>query len=113
MLLTSKQCNESPHEVDVTAIPMYWLVGSDRLRMLMERTGTGASISIRDLAKACGASKSTIGALLTGEQASVPAEVAYRIAETIGCDVLILFAPVGRGSAADEAGRAGIRAVSA
>jgi transcriptional regulator with XRE-family HTH domain len=85
------------HEVNVSpGTPMYWLVSGDLLRTLMERTGTGASISIRELADKIGVPKSTIGALLTGDQLSVPADIAYDIAAAIGVDVLILWSPVGR-----------------
>ncbi|MEU6342149.1 helix-turn-helix transcriptional regulator [Streptomyces sp. NPDC046977] len=75
---------------------MFALVSADLLRTLMERTGTGQPISIRQLADSVGVPHGTIGNLLTGEQKSVPQDVAYSICERIGVDLLILFAPLGR-----------------
>jgi transcriptional regulator with XRE-family HTH domain len=72
------------------------LVNADLLRQLMQRTGTGSRISIRDLADAAGVPHGTIGNLLTGEQYTVPADKAAAIARVIGVDVLILFEPLGR-----------------
>lgn len=73
--------------------PMYKLVDRDLLRRLMERTGTGASISIRALADVVGVPHGTIGNLLSGYQESVPSDVAHRIATVIGVALLILWAP--------------------
>ncbi|MFI8853624.1 helix-turn-helix domain-containing protein [Streptomyces sp. NPDC053499] len=97
MLDSSKQCNDFSHEVDVsTNAPMYKLLDSDLLRRLMERTGTGASMSIRGLSAASGVPRSTIHNLLTGAQQSIPSDTAHALARAIGVDLLILFAPVGR-----------------
>ena len=86
-------------EVNMTSgTPMYGLVSPDLLRTLMERTGTGAKLSIRELAEKASVPKSKVGALLTGAQATVPAEDAYAIARAIGVDTLILWYPVGRAS---------------
>jgi len=76
-----------------TPAPMYRLVDRDLLRRLMERTGSGAPVSIRDLAAAVGVPHGTIGNLLSGYQESVPADIAHRIAAQIGVAVLILWAP--------------------
>ena len=97
MLHPSKQCNDLLHEVDVaTHASLYKLIDPELLRTLMKRTGSGASVSVRELATLTSIPRSTIGALLTGVQQSVPEASAHAIAEAIGVDVLILFTPVGR-----------------
>lgn len=97
MLKSSKQCNDLLHEVDVsTHAPLYKLVRPELLRTLMERTGTGASVSVRELAALAGVPRSTIGALLTGVQQAVQEAAAHAIVEALGVDLLVLFAPVGR-----------------
>lgn len=75
---------------------MYAVVSGDRLRMLMERTGTGDSVNTRQLAKAAGVSHGTIGALITGDQRVVPERKARAIAARIGVDLLVLFIPMER-----------------
>ncbi|MFJ2609867.1 helix-turn-helix domain-containing protein [Streptomyces sp. NPDC091279] len=74
--------------------PVYRLVGPDLLRTLMQRTGTGAPVAIRELATAAGVSHSTIGHLLTGQRRNVPLGTAHAIAQRIGVDLLVLFVPV-------------------
>lgn len=97
MLKPSKQCNDLPHEVDVTTpAPLYKLVRRDLLRTLMQRTGDGSAVSVRQLAHRTGAARSTIGNLLTGTQEATDVETAHKIAAAIGVDVLVLFVPVGR-----------------
>lgn len=104
MLKPSKQCNEMPHEVDMAtpdqaqnpAQPLYKLLDRELLARLMERTGTGASLSIRGLAAKAGVAHGTVGNLLTGEQESVMEHTAHAICGAIGVDLLILFAPQGR-----------------
>lgn len=73
--------------------PLYRLVDRELLRKLMERTSTGASVSIRQLGDAAGVPHQTIGNLLSGAQKSVPMDVAHAICDRIGCGVLMLFAP--------------------
>ncbi|NUH35322.1 helix-turn-helix domain-containing protein [Streptomyces samsunensis] len=108
----SNQSNTSLHEVDATnPAPMYRLLEADLMQRLMQRTGTGAKITIRELAEAVGVPHGTIGNLLTGEQARVPHEVAHAISAKIGVDLLILFAPTGRSSG--ETAPTRIAAVSA
>lgn len=80
----------------MTHEPMYRLLDRDLLRRLMQRTGDGAGVSVRDLATAVGIPHGTVGNLLTGTQQSVPSAVAHAIARRIGVDVLVLFAPTGR-----------------
>ncbi len=79
-----------------THAPQYKIVKPGLLRELMGRTGTGARVTVRELAQQSGTSRSTIGNLLTGAQQSVQEQTAHAIARAIGVDTLILFAPVGR-----------------
>ncbi|MER7815580.1 XRE family transcriptional regulator [Streptomyces sp. NPDC096153] len=72
---------------------LYRLVSPDLLRRLMQRTGTGAPVSVRELAAQAGVPHGTIGNLLTGEQEAVLAESALAIAAAIGVDYLILWIP--------------------
>lgn len=90
-----KQIGNPPKEVDVIAPPhvYYRLVSVDLLRTLMERTGDGARVSIRNLADSAGCHHNTINALLQGRQNSVPMEVAHGICDRLGVGVLVLFAP--------------------
>jgi transcriptional regulator with XRE-family HTH domain len=62
----------------------------------MERTGTGHSISGRELARRVGVPHGTIDNLLNGNIKSQPYDVAHLICRTIGVDVPILFNPAGR-----------------
>jgi transcriptional regulator with XRE-family HTH domain len=93
----SKQCNESMCEVDVALTESrYQLIDPSLLRKLMQRTGDGSNVTIRDLAAAVGVPHGTVGNLLTGEQASVSQEIAQRIADRIGVDLLVLWRPAVR-----------------
>lgn len=76
--------------------PMYKLVSPELLKQLMDRTGTGSPISLRELARQAGIARSSLHALIHGMQEAVPANEAHGIANSIGVDLLILFAPVGR-----------------
>jgi hypothetical protein len=78
------------------ATPRFQLVSPDRLRMIMERTGTGASISGRELAAAAGISHGAINNLLMGHIRTASSEAAHQICATVGVDLLVLWAPVGR-----------------
>ncbi|MFF4576873.1 XRE family transcriptional regulator [Streptomyces sp. NPDC001373] len=77
-------------------IPLFQLVDRSLLATLMKRTGSGASVSVRELAAQAEVSRSTIGNLLSGSQEAVFAPTACQIAAAIGVDVLILFTPTGR-----------------
>ncbi|MCY0921876.1 MULTISPECIES: helix-turn-helix domain-containing protein [unclassified Streptomyces] len=81
---------------DLNAIPLFRLVDRDLLAKLMKRTGTGAAMSVRELAAEAGVTRSTVGNLLSGGQVSVFYPTACQIADAIGVDVLILFTPTGR-----------------
>ena len=74
----------------------YLLVSPDRLRDLMGRTGTGSSISGRELAAKVGVPHGTVDALLNGGTKTQPGCVAEDIARVIGVDLLVLWAPTGR-----------------
>ncbi|MGW7473695.1 helix-turn-helix domain-containing protein [Streptomyces cyaneofuscatus] len=74
----------------------FLLVNPARLRMLMERTGTGASITQRALASEVGIAHGTIDHLLSGDVRTQPADVAYAISRVLGVDHLVLWAPTGR-----------------
>lgn len=76
--------------------PLYRLLDRRLMARLMERTGTGAAVTIRGLAADAGIAHGTVGNLLTGEQESVIEPTARAICGVIGVDLLILFAPVGR-----------------
>lgn len=76
--------------------PMYRLVRADLFRQLMQRTGDGAPISVRQLAADAGVPKSTVGNLLTGDQETVPGPAAHALAHRLGVDLLVVFEPVAR-----------------
>jgi transcriptional regulator with XRE-family HTH domain len=82
--------------VSEQTIPLFRLVDKTLLATLMKRTGTGASVSVRELAEHASVSRGTIGNLLSGGQESVFYPTACQIATAIGVDVLILFTPTGR-----------------
>ncbi|MCX4827126.1 helix-turn-helix transcriptional regulator [Streptomyces sp. NBC_01016] len=76
--------------------PRYELVRPDLLRLLMERTWTGADVSGRELAAAIGVPRATVNALLTGTTRSAPETVARAICREIGIELLCLWAPKSR-----------------
>jgi transcriptional regulator with XRE-family HTH domain len=76
--------------------PRYVLLKPALLRELMERTGSGHSISGRELARRVGVPHGTIDNLLNGNIKSQPSEVAHHISRIIGVDALVLWAPAGR-----------------
>ncbi|MER7930532.1 helix-turn-helix transcriptional regulator [Streptomyces sp. NPDC096057] len=84
------------------APPRYRLLKPRLLRELMERTGTGAPLSGRELAAMVDVPRSTIDALLNGVTKTQPADVAERIVRAIGVDLLILWAPTGRSVPSEE-----------
>ncbi|MER6103642.1 helix-turn-helix transcriptional regulator [Streptomyces sp. NPDC001832] len=97
----SNQNNTLLQAVDVSReIPMYQLVSANLMRTLMQRTGTGAKVTGRQLAADAGIAHGTVGSLLTGAQNSVPESTADAIARRIGVDILVLFVPVGRSTQA-------------
>ncbi|MFJ8603427.1 helix-turn-helix domain-containing protein [Streptomyces shenzhenensis] len=79
-----------------TSPTMYAVASGNRLKVLMERTGTGRSISSRGLAEATGIAHGTIGALMAGTQRTIPEDKAKSIASVLGVDLLVLFVPMER-----------------
>ncbi|MEV8396199.1 helix-turn-helix domain-containing protein [Streptomyces sp. NPDC057596] len=75
---------------------MYAVVSGDRLKTLMERTGTGEAVTSRELAAAAGVAHGTIGALMSGTQRLVPEDKAKAITAALGVDLLVLFIPMER-----------------
>ncbi|MDQ1037232.1 transcriptional regulator with XRE-family HTH domain [Streptomyces sp. V3I8] len=75
---------------------MYAVLNADRLKILMERTGTGESVTGRELAAAAGVATGTIGALMSGAQRTVSEDKAKAIAAVLGIDLLVLFVPMER-----------------
>jgi transcriptional regulator with XRE-family HTH domain len=90
--------NGMSREVNVSDSPplMYAVHSPNRLKTLMERTGTGESITSRELAAAAGVATGTIGALMSGTQRLVPEEKAKAVAAALGVDLLVLFIPMER-----------------
>lgn len=74
----------------------YVLVSPDLLAQLMERTGDGRPVSVRELAQAAGCHPSKIGHLRTGERKTADADEAPAIAKRLGVDLLVLWKPAGR-----------------
>jgi hypothetical protein len=97
MLASFRSLNEPFNEVNVsTPTPMYKLVSGGLLRTLMQRTGTGSKVTVRELAALTGIAIGTIGALATGAQQLLPEDKAKSMARAIGVDLLILFIPCER-----------------
>ncbi|WP_460071141.1 helix-turn-helix domain-containing protein [Streptomyces sp. YKOK-I1] len=72
------------------------LVSCDLLVMLMERTGDGREVTVRELADAAGCHPSKIGHLRTGERETATDDEALAIAKRLGVDLLVLWKPTGR-----------------
>ncbi|MFJ9027598.1 XRE family transcriptional regulator [Streptomyces sp. NPDC102274] len=75
---------------------MYKLVRPRLFADLMQRTGDGSAVSVRELAARSGVARTTIGNLLTGKQDVIPDHKAAAIVRELGVDILVIFAPVGR-----------------
>ena len=74
----------------------YLLVSRDLLVLLMERTGDGSRVSVRELADVAGVHPSKIGHLRTGERKTESRSAALAIATRLGVDELVLWKPTGR-----------------
>lgn len=85
-------------EVPVSSppLPTRRLVNPELLRLIMRRTGTGARLSIRQLAEIVEVPHQTVGRLLTGEQTDMDGTTAQAIADTIGVDLDVLWIPIQR-----------------
>jgi plasmid maintenance system antidote protein VapI len=80
--------------------PQYRLRSPDLLRQLMQHTGNGQRVSIRELAKSARIHHSTVGELVKGDQQCTSADTASAIAQRIGVDLLVLWTPAQRSDAA-------------
>lgn len=96
MLISFNSMNESFDEVNVSYDPMYRLVDAELFKRLMERSGTGARVTYRDLAATAGVSLGTISNILNGTCKDVPFQTAAAMTQRIGVDLLVAFEPVGR-----------------
>ncbi len=96
MLAVFGKLNGTLSEVNMSDAPMCRIYDRDLLARLMRRTGTGAKLTTRDLAKVTSLPHGTIGALLSGDQKFIAREKAERITATIGVDLLVLFVPCER-----------------
>lgn len=76
------------------------LVSADLLVQLMQRTGDGREVSVRDLADAAGCHPSKIGHLRTGERETATHDEALAIAKRLGVDLLVLWEHTGRANPA-------------
>lgn len=76
------------------------LVSPDLLVLLMERTGDGRSVSVRDLAEAAGCHPSKIDALRNGRRKTSIHDEALAIAKRLGVDFLVLWEHTGRANPA-------------
>lgn len=75
---------------------MYRLVDAELFRQLMQRTGTGSSVTFRQLARDAGVHRNTVNNLLNGDQETVPEPAASALAQRLGVDLLVVFEPVCR-----------------
>ncbi|MFF7290699.1 helix-turn-helix domain-containing protein [Streptomyces griseorubiginosus] len=75
---------------------MYAVASSDRLKTLMERTGTGEAVTSRELAAKAGVAHGTVGALMSGAQRFVPEDKARAITTALGVELKVLFIPAER-----------------
>ena len=76
------------------------LVSAGLLCRLMERTGDGREVSVRELADAVGCHPSKIGHLRSGERETATHEEALAIAKRLGVDLLVLWEHTGRSNPA-------------
>ncbi|MEU6649463.1 helix-turn-helix transcriptional regulator [Streptomyces sp. NPDC046900] len=76
------------------------LVSAELLCLLMQRTGDGREISVRDLADAAGVHPSKVGHLRTGARQTATEAEAKAIAGRLGVDLFVLWEPTGRANPA-------------
>jgi transcriptional regulator with XRE-family HTH domain len=81
---------------------MYRLVRIELFRQLMQRTGDGSSVSVRQLAAAARVHRNTVGNLLSGVQETVPEYAAHAMAQRLGVDLLVVFEPVCRSTTSPD-----------
>lgn len=66
------------------------LISAQALRQYMEHRG----LTVRALAHMAGVSRGTIGWLTSGQRDTTRTDTARKIADTLGCPVNALFAPI-------------------
>ncbi|MGW2720788.1 helix-turn-helix domain-containing protein [Streptomyces sp. NPDC001492] len=76
------------------------LVSAGLLVQLMERTGDGRSVSVRELAEAAGCHPSKIDALRRGRREKSTLAESLAIAKRLGVDLLVLWEHTGRSNPA-------------
>ncbi|MGW2933987.1 helix-turn-helix domain-containing protein [Streptomyces sp. NPDC001156] len=76
------------------------LYSSELLCLLMNRTGDGREVSVRDLAEAAGVHPSKIGHLRTGQRQTATEAEAKAISARLGVDLFVLWEPTGRANPA-------------
>lgn len=96
MLGAFRKMNGTLSEVNMSEAPMCRIYDRELLARLMKRTGTGARLTTRDLAKVAAVPHGTVGGLLSGTQRFIAREKAQRIAAAIGVDLLVVFVPCER-----------------
>ena len=96
MLTAFREMNDALSEVNMSEAPMCRIYDPALLARLMKRTGTGARMTTRDLAKVAELPHGTVGALVTGTQRFIAREKAQRIATAIGVDLMVIFVPCER-----------------
>ncbi|WP_367140399.1 MULTISPECIES: hypothetical protein [Streptomyces] len=97
MLKTFKQMNTPSQEVNVAARDdLYLLDDRDLLMRLMQRTGSGQRVTVRELAQRAAVAVGTVGDLASGARSCVTYPTARAISRAIGVDLPILFVQVGR-----------------
>ncbi|MFK0062674.1 XRE family transcriptional regulator [Streptomyces werraensis] len=72
------------------------LVNRDLLVLLMQRTGDGRPVNVRELAQAAGCHPSKIGHLRSGARSTATHDEALAIARRLGVDLLVLWEYAGR-----------------
>lgn len=80
--------------------PQWRLRSHELLRQLMQHTGNGQKVTIRELAQSAGIHHSTVGELVKGDQQCTNADTASAIAQRIGVDLLVLWTPAQRADSA-------------
>lgn len=76
-----------------TTPPRLVVIDRQVLAHVLDHPARGVAWSLRELAGTLGCSHATIGHLLTGRTDSIRPELARRLAEAVGVEVPVLFAP--------------------
>ena len=70
-----------------------WVIDPYVIAHVMENPARGRRFTVRELAQVIGVDRSLLGHLRSGGRRRVKSDVARRIAEAVGCEVAVLFAP--------------------